>query len=279
VKLSLLAAEISNLYKKNPKVEAVLLGGSVSRNWHDEFSDIELSVLWKEDPIDEERKEPIHVLKGTIIEFHPYEKEEWSESYTTQGVKIEISNFLTQTVKNTSYDVVKMFDTNLEKQCLVASIHDGIPLYGKDVVNNLKKTVEVYPKELSEAMIKENIDLGTRWQNREALLAREDWLMLYDVMVSAQVKVMGLLFGINRLYVHHPSFKWQTYSLKQMKHVPYNISNRLSSNLLNHPKKGLPELEYLIQEVFYLIQGEYPHLDLSNIIWKTNFLRPKNNLS
>ncbi|MGK9185690.1 DinB family protein [Priestia filamentosa] len=24
---------------------------------------------------------------------------------------------------------------------------------------------------------------------------------------------------------------------------------------------------------------EYPHLDLSNIIWKTNFLRPKNNLS
>ncbi|MFP3886637.1 DUF4037 domain-containing protein [Priestia filamentosa] len=279
MKLSLLAAEISNLYKKNPKVEAVLLGGSVSRNWHDEFSDIELSVLWKEDPIDEERKEPIPVLKGTIIEFHPYEEEEWSESYTTQGVKIEISNFLTQTVKNTIYDVVKMFDTNLEKQCLVASIHDGIPLYGKDVVNNLKKTVKVYPKELSEAMIKENIDLGTRWHNREALLAREDWLMLYDVMVSAQVKVMGLLFGINRLYVHHPSFKWQTYSLKQMKHVPYNISNRLSSILLNHPKKGLPELEYLIQEVFYLIQVEYPHLDLSNIIWKTNFLRPKNNLS
>ncbi|WP_172461149.1 DUF4037 domain-containing protein [Priestia endophytica] len=204
MRLSLLAAEISNLYKKNPKVEAVLLGGSVSRNWHDEFSDIELPVLWKEDPIDKERKEPIHVLKGTIIEFHPYEKEEWSESYTTQGVKIEISNFLTQTVKNISYDVVKTFDTNLEKQCLVASIHDGIPIYGKDVVNNLKKTVEVYPKELSEAMIKENIDLGTRWQNREALLAREDWLMLYDVIVSAQVKVMGLLFGINRLYVHHP---------------------------------------------------------------------------
>ncbi|WP_430240625.1 hypothetical protein [Priestia filamentosa] len=37
--LALLATEMSNIYKRNPKIEGVLLGGSVSRNWHDEFSD------------------------------------------------------------------------------------------------------------------------------------------------------------------------------------------------------------------------------------------------
>jgi tRNA nucleotidyltransferase (CCA-adding enzyme) len=56
VDLKILASEIANIYQQNPKVEAVLLGGSVSRNWHDEYSDIELFVFWKGDPTDEERK-------------------------------------------------------------------------------------------------------------------------------------------------------------------------------------------------------------------------------
>ncbi|WP_152604252.1 hypothetical protein [Heyndrickxia ginsengihumi] len=52
-------------------------------------------------------------------------------------------------------------------------------------------------------MIKEYMDLGSRWNNREALFARGDWLMLYKVIVSVQSNIMGMLFGLNRLYVHH----------------------------------------------------------------------------
>lgn len=89
------AKAIAVLYKQNPKVEAVLLGGSVARGWDDHFSDSELFVLWTEEPTDRDRKAIIEQANGNIIDFHPYEDEEWSESYITDNVKLEISSFLT----------------------------------------------------------------------------------------------------------------------------------------------------------------------------------------
>jgi hypothetical protein len=273
--LKLLASDISKFYKQNPKVEAVLLGGSLSRNWEDEFSDIELIVLWREAPTDEDRKAPIKAVNGSIIDLHPYEEEEWSETYLTENVKLEISNFLTQTIMNIINDVTLHFDTDLDKQCIVASVHNGIPLVGTQVIENLKNRVREYPLALSDAMIRENIDFGNRWNNREALLSRKDWLMLYKVIVSVQTNIMGILFGLNRLYVHHPAFKWQKLSLETMSISPEKVSERLEMILLEHPKDGLNELELIIQEIYHLLQKECPHIELSGFIEKSLFVRPK----
>ena len=275
--LKLLASNLSKVYMKNPKVAAVLLGGSVSRNWDDEYSDIELFVFWKEGPTDADRTFPINSVNGTVIDFHPFEEEEWSETYVTDGVKLEISNFLTSTIQNIVNDVILGFDTDLDKQCLVSAIYDGIPLYGEEIISNLKKKVEVYPKDLSVGMINDNIYLGNRWNNREALLKREDWLMLYKVIVSVQTNLMGILFGLNRIYVHHPAFKWQKHSLEAMKIAPHNAFNRFKSILLTHPKESVSELEEIIQEVYELIRTEYPSIDLSEVIDKSLSLRTKNN--
>ncbi|GAA0458321.1 DUF4037 domain-containing protein [Alkalibacillus silvisoli] len=276
--LKILASEIANIYQQNPKVEAVLLGGSVSRNWQDEHSDIELFILWKGAPTDEERKAAIVKLNGNIIDFHPYEDEEWSETYITQGVKLEISNFLTETINRVISDVIISYDTDLDKQCIVAAVYNGVALSGDSVINIMKEKVSKYPYELSVAMVKENIYLGNRWNNREALLERKDWLMLYKVMVSVQTNLMGILFGLNRQFVHHPAFKWQKHTLSSMEIIPENVSNRLESIFLNDPKVSIRELEVIIKEMYELIQCEYPQIDLSLVLDKSLFLRPKNEM-
>ena len=268
--------ESSTVYMQNAKVEAVLLGGSVSRDWQDEYSDIELMVLWKESPTEEDRKRPVHLSNGNMIDFHPYEEEEWSETYVAQGVKFEISNFLTSTIQNICHDVTMKFETDLNKQFLVAFIHEGIPLGGEEVIQLLKESVKDYPEDLSIAMIRDNMYLGNRWSNREALLAREDWLMLYKVIVSAEEKIMGMLFGVNRLYVHHPAFKWQKNSLENMTIVPKDITSRLTSILMEHPEKGIRDVEMMIDQIYQLIQKEYPAMDLSETVEKTLFIRPRN---
>ena len=275
--LTFIASTISNVYSQNPKVEAVLLGGSVSRNWNDSYSDIELFIFWKESPTDEDRKASIYAVDGSIIDFHPYEDEEWSETYITNHVKLEISNFLTSTIHKTIDEVVVELKTDLDKQCLVAAVVHGIPLYGEELLGECKKKAEVYPKELSVRMIENYLFLGNRWNNREALLEREDWLMLYKVFVSVQTNLMGILFGLNRMYVHHPAFKWQKHSLEAMKIVPEDAFNRFTSILLNHPQTSVGNLEQMVQEVFELIGGEYPSLNLSRVIDQSLFLRPKNN--
>lgn len=264
--LNIFASDIARIYERNSNVEGVLLGGSVSRNWYDKYSDIEIFVFWKRAPTDEDRLSPIRKLNGDIIDFHPYEDEEWSETYITEGVKLEISNFLTDTANKMINDVILSFDTDLDKQCIVATVHYGVSLSDDLLINNLKEKVNNYPIELSIAMIKENIHLGNRWNNREALLNRKDWLMLYKIMVAVQTNIMGMLFGLNRLYVHHPAFKWQKQTLESMAITPENIVNRLDSIFLNNPTISIRELEIIIQEVYELIKQEHPQIDLSLVI-------------
>lgn len=271
-----LGSDISEIYALNPKVEAVLLGGSVSRNWQDEHSDIELLIFWKEAPTDEDRNESIERLTGDIIDFHPFEEGEWSETYIAQGVKLEISNFLTETIHEIIKDVISFFDTNLDKQCIVATIHNGVPLYGELLVKRMQEIVNVYPNELREAMVVENIYLGNRWNNRAALLDRQDWLMLYKVMVTVQTNLMGILFSLNQQYVPHPAFKWQRNSLELMVITPENAIARFESVFLKEPSLSVKELESIIREVYELINYQLPQIDLTTVIDQSVFLRPKN---
>ncbi|WP_102027812.1 DUF4037 domain-containing protein [Salirhabdus sp. Marseille-P4669] len=277
--LKKLAHDIANVYMENSKVEAVLLGGSVARNWHDEFSDIELFVFWKIDPTDHDRKYVINRVNGEVIDFYDFEDDEWSETYITEGVNLEISNFLTTTIEKWIDDVVSRFETDLEKQCLVATIHDGRVFGGEIVIRQLKKKVVKYPQALSQAMINNYLDMGSRWSNREALLSREDWLMLYNVIVSTQTNIMGILFGLNRMYVHHPAFKWQKQSTEKMTLLPNNLVQRLQSVLVEHPKHSVRELENIVQETYELVQKEYPQMDLTPVKEKSTFVRPRNNSS
>ena len=58
------AIEMSEIYRGNPKVEAIILAGSVARKLEDEHSDIELHILWSEPPEDEDRRAPINSIDG-----------------------------------------------------------------------------------------------------------------------------------------------------------------------------------------------------------------------
>ncbi len=258
------AIEISEIYRQNSKIESIILAGSVARKLEDEHSDIELHILWSAPPEDEDRKGPINYIGGTILSYHPYEEEEWSETYLTkEGIKLEISNFLTVTVENVISEVVEHYDINYEKQCIVSSVHDGVSLYGEKKVNELKDRVAVYPEELAKRMISENLWLSNRWHNREALLKRKDWLMLYDVICEVQRNIFGTLFGLNKMYVHHPAFKWMPHNVERMSIKPENLYERMANTLIEKPEYSVQELEMLIKEALHLVEHHAPELNIA----------------
>lgn len=257
------AIEMSDFYKANPKIEAILLAGSVALGWEDEFSDIELHILWKEPPTDEDRIGPIRSAQGSILTYHPYEDEEWSESYITNDeIKLEISSFLTSTIHSVIEDVMVRSDVSLDKQCIVASLQDGEALFGEILINTFKKSVVNYPCDLARKMIFENLEFGGRWNNRKALLKREDWLMFYNVLCEVQRKLMGVLFGLNDLYVHHPTYKWMSKKIGQMRIKPDNFLSRMNNVLLGNPVESLASLEQLVEEVVNLVELHKPEVDI-----------------
>lgn len=255
---------MSKIYRGNSKVEAIILAGSVSKNLQDEHSDIELHILWSSSPTDEDRQDPIEKVRGRILSYHPYEEEEWSEAYLNpDGIKFEISSFLSRTVDRFISDVVDSYETDFDKQCIAASIYDGVILYGEEKVNELKNKVKKYPLELSNRMISENLWLSNRWNNRKALLNRQDWLMLYDVLCGVQKKLFGVLFGLNYMYVHHPVFKWMQFNIECMQIKPENLYDRMTTILIGNPQSAIRELEVLIEEVMVLVEKHNPELNIS----------------
>lgn len=94
-----MARQIAPVYAANPKVVAVAVSGSVGRGWADRYSDIELDVYWHEPPADEDRQRVIRRLNGNIIGYWPLEDAEWSEDYYVQGVQLDLSHFLVETIE------------------------------------------------------------------------------------------------------------------------------------------------------------------------------------
>ena len=130
-------------------------------------------------------------------------------------------------------------------------------------MNELKDRVAVYPEELAKRMISENLWLSNRWHNREALLKRKDWLMLYDVICEVQRNIFGTLFGLNKMYVHHPAFKWMPHNVERMSIKPENLYERMANTLIEKPEYSVQELEMLIKEVLHLVEHHAPALNIA----------------
>ncbi|KGX91922.1 hypothetical protein N781_02465 [Pontibacillus halophilus JSM 076056 = DSM 19796] len=255
--LNQVAKLVSEQYSGNKGVDGIFIAGSVSRGWEDLYSDIEVHVLWNQDPSVDERMSPVYHLDGDLISFYPYEDEEWSEAYRLpNGVKIEMSHFLTETVVRWVEDVVEKGLTNALKQCVVASVHYGLILYGEQWIQPLKQKTTIYPDILSENMVLQHLDLGNSWSSRAALVEREDWLLLYEVLCSVMKQLNGVLFGLNRMYVQHPSYKWLRQNVRGMRSKPLNLEERYTRVLLSHPKEGVIELESIVDEVQQLAEKE-----------------------
>jgi predicted nucleotidyltransferase len=254
-----LAQELAPVYAANPKVSCVLIAGSVSRGWADQHSDIEIHVLWAEAPTDEDRLSSIRQVSGEVVRFLPYEDNEWSEVYHTQGIKIEMSNFLLSTAQDYIRDVAEHFDTDWDKQILIASLLQAKPLHGAEVLARLQSAAADYPDGLAEAMIEQHFDFEDAWYYAP-LAERDDVIMLHDVMTRVVSRVLSVLCALNRMYISHPRFKWSASLVAEMKFKPDNLLERLTHAYRADCVTGLRELQRVADEVSQLVKDHMPHL-------------------
>ena len=90
------------------------------------------------------------------------------------------------------------------------------------------------------------------------------------------MKLMNILFGLNRQFIHYPSFKWQRQTLESMAIIPKDIAIRFESTFLQDPEIAVKQLNLIIKEVYKLIQQTLPQIDVSTVIKKSLSLRPFN---
>lgn len=257
------ARQVARAYCKNPKVKVIVISGSVSRQQADDYSDIELDVFWQEAPTDEERLHPIEQVNGRLLMFEPYQDDEWSEDYMIDDVQMDLSNFLVATMDQVIADVLAG-DTAMHKHLRLAAMQQAIPLYGHKQIKQWQAQI-TYPRVLAQAVIEENLRfeaLGI-WYLHRALLVRQDLLMLHDIFCRMQRRILATLCGLNRIFVHHPHYKWQDELIAQMFFKPANLAERLKQVFLLPPAEGIAELQKLLEETIALVETNMPEIDVS----------------
>lgn len=247
MRLTLAKQIVERAYAQSPNVHAVFLAGSVSRGLSDKHSDIEINVLWQTPPTDDERLAMIAAADGTLVHLHPYEDSEWSEVYTVEGIKIELSGFLFSTLEQFVHDVTVDGDSDMDKQVLVAALQTGVPLAGTASIERLQSQL-TYPDALVEAMLRDYLHFDDAWYYAP-LAARGDVVMWHEICQRVIQRLLYVLAALNRQYVSHPRLKWVGHMTDAMTVKPEQLLERITTIYRADFTESCHELQRLAEDV------------------------------
>jgi hypothetical protein len=254
-----LAELIAPVYAANPKVAAIIAAGSVGRGTADAHSDIEVDIFWREMPTIEERMAPI-AAAGWELLYSEADANEWAEGFFIEGIKVDTSQFLVETIERWLADVVERADTEAEKQMIIAAIQDGRTLYGAELIDRWRERAAAYPDALARAMVAEHLAFRPR-ALLEMFAARDDLLILHRGLVEIEQRILDVLLGLNRMYMAHPYHKWLDWEVARMRVAPPNLGRRLRAILRAEPRAAAAEIHLLIEETFALVERHLPDFD------------------
>jgi len=258
-----LASQIGNQYAQHSSVDAVALTGSVARNLADQYSDIEIHVFWKQPPTDKDRKNIISQTGGEIFQFWPLEENEWSESFIVEGVKIDLSGFLSESLDQIISDVVNDFELTDYKQILLSSIQHAKAIHRPEKLKIWQAQIEKYPDVLAVKMVEHHLNFGPYW-GPEMLAERDDLVFLYDLINKSQKNILRVLLGLNRMYLAHPGFKWMAQTIDAMTIKPDQLELRMKRIYQASPVQAVAELHSVIEELFDLIETHLPNVEIES---------------
>jgi hypothetical protein len=258
-----LAQQIAPYYHAHPKVAAVLIEGSVARDYADHSSDIDLAVFWAEPPTTKERRDIVTRAAGRERNPWPSHREaaRWAERYELGGVAIDVRHTTVEATEGLLAAVLEHADARLAKQQRLAALRSALPLVNPTLITQWQQQAAAYPHALSVRMVRAHLRFRPAWE-QEQLAERHDVLVLYDSFCTAQKQLLLVLLGLNRLY--YPGWRWLDRLLDEMQVAPPNLSPRLQqlfAIVSIDPLAAVYQLHDLIEETFHLVDTHLGEVD------------------
>jgi len=187
-----LAQKIAPVYAEDPRVQAVVVAGSVSRGCADRYSDIELGIFWDALPTEGERRAAVARAGGDLWHVFPCDAatEQWGEDYYVANVKIDARSATVRSVDQWLGDVLDRHEVEIPKQHLISALQHAIPLHGVPVVQRWQRRIASYPDELGRAMVQQYLRFNPIW-GPEMLVERGEILDLHAYLASSGRKILA----------------------------------------------------------------------------------------
>ena len=238
-----------------------MLGGSVAQGVADRWSDIDTVVYW--DTIDRDWLETPRAAEGgsrfTWVEHYPGNA--CLEQYRFGTVKADVAHvrlgwldeLIDGTLSGDSFDT-----TSLD---VLRGLRESIVLFGEERYEPLRARTLDFPDSLRRALVEAHLKFTPSWIYDGMGRDRGDLVVFYEYVLATMRNVVGVLAGLNRVYVAPEKLKRVGAVVSRMELTPPDAAARLDA-LLDLPRERVrPELDDLVGATLELVDVHLPEVD------------------
>ena len=252
-----IARRAADTYRVNDAVAAVLVAGSVARGLADDASDIESSTCTGRTADQRERRAAVEG-SGWHRVYAEEDEHEWADGLMVDGVKIDVSGFVTTTIND--FRSGPPGYTDPKPQVRITALLDGVTVHGEPVIDAWRSRCRAYPEALARAMVETGSTCARRNGSRcspRATTSSPAPRPRRRGPGGARRPVRA-----NRVYAPHPFHKWLEWEVTLLAQQPDDLVARIRSLLVAEPPVAAATLGALVHDTFDLAARLVPAADL-----------------
>ena len=245
---------------KNSNLLAAALTGSAAKGYADNFSDIDIILIYK-NPVNNEEFDQI--VKGAKDSggdlYHGTPEEGFAVYYYIDGIKCDFGfGYSGETEKLFNEAIAENNEPiDLLKHLQISGFIDGIILYDENFLNPLVEKVKNMPDSLRQKLVKQHLKFLPKWAAEKMAVERMDIFFYYENILEALSNMTGILCGLNGFY-HPGKLKGAEFTIEKMKIKPADFILRSKNIFKLEGNEATKELYKLINEVINLIDKYLP---------------------
>jgi hypothetical protein len=252
-----LAQRVAREFRNDPRVDAMMLTGSVAIGCGDRGSDLDI-ILYLNTPLGEEEFEGHKRLAresgggfyfGTAEGFAVYRR--------VNGVKVDLGFGTTAETETLLASVLDHHSTDAVQHQVIAGLLESVPLHGHERLAGWCARVLPMPRDLQIALLRENLRI-TPLSILEAMAAnRDDRLFWCESVLAIQTRMLKLLYTLDGCYFPG-KLKGLRYRMEGLEH---GLHDRLCRQLSGPMDEGLRDLADWVPRVLDRVGREFPEVE------------------
>ena len=181
--------------------QIAVLGGSVAQGVADRWSDIDTLVYW--DEIDRDWLETPRAAENgerfTWVEHYPGNA--CLEQYRFGTVKADVAHVRLGWLDELIDGVMSGENTDTTSLDVLRGVQESIVLFGEERYEPIRARVLEYPEALRRSMVEAHLKFTPSWIYDGMGRDRGDLVVFYEYVLATMRNVVGVLAGLNRVYV------------------------------------------------------------------------------
>lgn len=241
-------------------IQAIVIAGSVARNFADAYSDIEIPIFWETLPDDATRHAMVAALQAEFL--YAYDGPAWEDQLLIAGVQVDLWHVSTTNEEEILNAVLDEHSFDLGAFNALDTLRACIPLYGQEIIQKWKLRAQEYPDELAEKIIQKHLasfSIGELFTSAQ----RDNPTAFYAQLSFLQQEAFLALLALNRRYF--PTFKWLYPVLESLQVKPEASAPRFRRAYEAPYTEAIADTQLILEETVRLVEKQFPKVDTAPV--------------